>query len=872
MHSCPRLVADVPEKVETDQDKTLFYNINTGREKQPQEEQSMRNLTRRDLLISGSALAVATQIPAAQGMDVTAGGSAAAGEHQLWYDWPGDAPLNSLPLGNGRLGALVPGSPLLERIILNEDTLWAGQPHDWRKQGGPGTLAAIRAATFAGDYSQADTLCEKLQGPYSHSYAPLGNLLLEPTHQGAISDYRRALNLDQGMVTVRYRAGNIGFSREIFVSHPHQLILLRLAADTPGALSLTLRLDSPLRFEATPDRQGITLAGKAPTHCAPSYVGKQLTPVIYSDEDGKGMRFAARLEVLSTDGAIRVAGQSLRVEGAGELVLAISAATGFRGYDKAPDLTLEQVLERVREPLAAARGRGYDALRQAHQADHQSLYRRMSLELDAAGAVRDLPTDKRLAANQWQADPGLAALYLNFSRYLLIASSRPGTQAANLQGIWNWDVQPPWSSNYTTNINVQQNYWGAEAGNLAELHGPMIDLIDGLADTGSKTARMLYGLEGWCVHHNSDIWRLSSPVGEGKGNPNWANFALAGPWLARHVWEHYLYSQDRAFLAQRGYRLLKGCAEFCAGWLVRNPHDGLLTTAPSVSTENLFRGADGQPHAVSAGCTMDIAMIREIFANTRMAADILGVDANFSAKLKDLTAQLPPYRIGAHGQLQEWEQDFSENEPGHRHISHLYPLAPGNQITPRGTPELARAARVSMERRLAADGGATGWARAWIIQVFARLEDGDKALENFTALLKMGTSPALLDTHPSGIGPLFQIDGNFAGGAGLMEMLLQSHAGEIALLPALPKAWAAGGRVRGIRARGGVTLDFTWNQGKLTRAEMTASADGSHLLRLPQGQSLRRLTRDRKVQPLKREGDVWRITVRQGETLQLQFA
>lgn len=832
----------------------------------------MRHLTRRDLLISGSALAVATQIPVAQGVSTVADRENAHGEDRLWYDLPGDAPLTSLPLGNGRLGALVPGGVLQESIILNEDTLWAGQPHDWQKQGGPETLAAVRAATFAGDYAQADKLCEKLQGPYSHSYAPLGNLRLELEHQGAVSDYRRELDLDRGMVTISYRAGNVGFTREIHVSHPQQLIVLRLTADQPGALSLALRLDSQLRFDATPDSSGITLTGKAPSHCAPSYLPTQLTPVIYSEEEGKGMRFAARLELLNTDGQVRVAGQSLRVEGAGELVLAISAATGFRGYDRAPDLGLEQVLALARQPLAAVRGRSYTDLLKAHLADHQSLYRRMSLELDGAGALRDLPTDKRLTANRWQADPGLAVLYLNFSRYLLIASSRPGTQAANLQGIWNWDVRPPWSCNYTTNINVQQNYWGAEAGNLAELHGPMIDLVEGLANTGSKTARMLYGMDGWCVHHNSDIWRLSSPVGEGAGNPNWANFAMAGPWLARHVWEHYLYSQDRAFLAQRGYPLLKGCAEFCAAWLVRNPRDGLLTTAPSISTENLFKGPDGQAHAVSAGCTMDIAMIREIFASTRAATEILGVDADFAAKLAELASQMPLYRIGSHGQLQEWEQDFAENEPGHRHISHLYPLTPGNQITPRGTPELARAAKISMERRLAADGGATGWARAWIIQVFARLEDGEKALENFNALLRMGTSPALLDTHPSGIGPLFQIDGNFAGGAGLMEMLLQSHAGEIALLPALPKAWGAKGRVRGIRARGGVTLDFTWNQGKLTSADITATADGSHLLRLPTGQSLRRLTKARKVQPVKREGDVWRITVRQGETLHLQFA
>ncbi len=834
----------------------------------------MRHVTRRDLLTRGGLLAASTIFPALPAMGTPAGQAAPTrqGEHRLWYEWPGDAPLTSLPVGNGRLGALVPGRPLLESIILNEDTLWAGQPHHWEKQGGPDALAAVRAATFAGDYAQADKLCEQLQGPYSHSYAPLGTLYLEPDHGGEVTRYQRELDLDEAMVRVAYNVGAVRFTREIFVSHPDQLIFLRLTADQPGALSLRLRLDSQLRFDTIVDERGITLTGKAPTRCAPAYLGKQLTPVVYSNEDGKGMRFAARLEVLSCDGALAAAGQSLRISRAGELVLAISAATGFRAHDVAPDLTEAQILDRVQQPLATARQRPYPERRQAHISDHQSLYRRLSLELTPAPGAAALPTDQRLAANRRQTDPGLAALYMNFSRYLLIASSRPGTQAANLQGIWNWEVRPPWSSNYTTNINVQENYWGAEAGNLAELHGPMIDLIEGLAQTGAKTAHMLYGLDGWCVHHNSDIWRLSSPVGEGKGNPNWANFAMAGPWLARHVWEHYLYSQDRTFLAQRGYRLLKGCAEFCAGWLVRDPRNGLLTTAPSISTENLFRGPDGQSHAISAGCTMDIAMIRELFASTIAAAGILGVDGDLVARLQGLMAQMPPYRIGSHGQLQEWAQDFTEHEPGHRHISHLYPLMPGNQITPRGTPELARAARVSMERRLAADGGATGWARAWIINVFARLDDGEKALENFNALLSMGTSPALLDTHPSGTGPLFQIDGNFAGGAGLLEMLLQSHAGEIALLPALPKAWAAGGHIRGIRARGGVTLDFTWNNGKLTRAELTASADGSHLLRLPGGQRLHRVTQGRTRLPLEQQGDVWQVTLKKGESCQLQFA
>lgn len=832
----------------------------------------MWNVTRRDLLSTGTGLAAGMLLPITGSASSSLGRlGTPTGEYLLWYTRPAEIPLNSLVVGNGRLGAMVPGRPLLETIILNEDTLWAGQPHEWRKEGGQKALAAVRAAAFAGDYATADKECAVLQGPFTHSYAPLANLHLEMDHQGEITDYRRALDLDEAVTSVSYKIEGVGFTRELFASHPDQLIILRLTADQAGALSIRLRLDSLLRFTVAPDNAGITLTGKAPTRCAPSYRRQVLNPVVYSDEEGKGMRFATRLEILSTDGKVDIDGQALRVTGAGELVLAIAAATGFRGYDKSPDTPLAQVMTNTLKPLAAARGRPFADLRRAHIRDHQSLYRRLSLQLAASGTGAERPTDQRLASNHTSPDPGLAVLYLNFSRYLLIASSRPGTQAANLQGIWNWEVRPPWSCNYTTNINVQENYWGAESGNLAELHGPMIDLIEGLAETGAHTARMLYGLDGWCVHHNSDIWRLSSPVGEGEGNPNWANFALAGPWLVRHVWEHYLYSQDRDFLAKRGYRLLKGCAEFCAGWLVRDPRTGFLTTAPSVSTENLFTGPDGKPHAVSPGCTMDLAMIREIFSFTQQAAAILGIDQDFAARLKGLADQMPPYRIGRHRQLQEWEQDFVEHELGHRHISHLYPLTPGNEITLRGTPELAKAARISMERRLAADGGATGWARAWIIHVFARLEDGDKALENFNALLTMGTSPAMLDTHPSGTGPLFQIDGNFAGGAGLLEMLLQSHAGEINLLPALPKAWAAGGRINGIRARGGLVLDFTWAAGKLTGATLTATADGTHLLRLPPGQSVRRVTKGRRTMHFTRQKDLWRIKLDKGGRYDIQF-
>ncbi|MBL8241087.1 MAG: glycoside hydrolase family 95 protein [Bryobacterales bacterium] len=765
----------------------------------------MPRVTRRNFLASASAAAAAQPAPLSP--------------LTLWYRQPAKTWTEALPVGNGRLGAMVFGGVETERIQLNEDTLWSGAPKDWNNPQAKAVLPEVRRLVMEEKYEEADKLCTSMQGPYNQSYLPLADLHLQFSGLGPPENYRRELNLDTAIASTVFASGGATFRREVFASFPDQLVVVRLTASGNAKLNFTVTLTSPLRFEvAAAGTNGLSLTGKAPAHVDPNY-HRTANPVIYDEAEGKGMRFACCLAAQNDGGRVSVAGKELRVENARAVTLYVSAATGFNGFDKAPDAAaLPRALERLGQRKA------YNQLRAAHTRDHQRLFRRVALNIGNP-ALAALPTGERLEAfKKDPSDDGLLALYFQYGRYLLIASSRPGTQPANLQGIWNESIRPPWSSNWTTNINVQMNYWHAETTNLAECHEPLFDLTDGLAANGAATARVNYGARGWCCHHNADIWRQTAPVGNfGGGSPTWANWQMSGPWFCQHLWERFLFTRDTAFLKQRAYPIMKGAAEFCLDMLI-DAGQGTLTTAPSFSTENTFLTESGRKAQTSAGCTMDIALIRELFSNCIAAAELLNLDAAFRATLAASLAKLIPYQTGKHGQLMEWSKDFDEAEPGQRHMSHMYPLYPGHEFTPRRNARFWKASRVSLERRLKAGGAYTGWSRAWAICFWARLEDGEMAYESLCRLLDHSTGPNLFDTHPAGSGWIFQIDGNFGGAAAVAEMLLQSHEEELRFLPALPKAWNQGS-VKGLCARNGIVVDLAWTAGKVSGYTLLSLTD-----------------------------------------------